>query len=1268
MLAVLNNHSLLNHHHSTQKPFMNRLKTTMLALIATLSVIAQDAIYPIVPNTPGNTSKIYKYTPNDGGILYTMTRGNEWAIINQGRVDGDEEHVCPTQLFNMNTGQLIPVMFQGRQIHVTMASNDGNILVGNYSDRAVSINREKGTMTVYPNRPLWHGGHLTDCTPDGRYAVGYYQGYLGKPDDNDLPNDWYYRTLLVDTQTGDTLATPGIPKTKRNGQKYQSIKFTGISNDGRYITGAIDWYIEGSMSFIYDRIEDKVVSGSFLSLYHGDIAKKFDGVVSVSGSMVSPSMTAFGCRVTKRKADGTTFSCNGVYFADRDTLVTYDYMEDGGVSISAIDDNGTYYGVTDGNMTPLRNFKILYDGKYWVSLNQLCQQRFGYDFNEVTGFERSGTIMGVSPDGHKVISFADPMGESFCIDFGMTANEACSTIDFLSNYKASPESGSQFESLKSVEITFDRPIRIVGSGKNIHLLDSNGNEVATGLSTASALQFKSNSTTCVIATIRTRTLTPGQRYTFVIDAGTFATEKSGDCASKEIRIEYTGRSGPVQMTSVAPEAGSALMKFDNQSSYAIVSFDCKVRLTDDPYAYIQREDGSIAGTLTMVAGSADNTKHQVLLYPAGVVNLYDGQRYKIVIEEGSLTDYASGSNSKNKRIEIEYVGTYIRPVPTGRVLFQDSWDDIAESLNTWLRYEGDHNTPRSTPSSWDFDADNQPWNFSIRESNENPDYCAGSHSMYAPSGTSDDWMMTPQIAMPADGKTVLEFDAQNYSFDASDVLDVYVYEDERVISYLNDNNMAVIKPNAVKVFSEALTPGETLEGLANEWTHYVVDLSAWNGKDIYVAFVNQNYNKSAIFVDNVFIQRETQYSLALDYEEQVVAADEQKISGKLIITTDKPVTSIRLTLHNQAGDEIDKIEWGSISGDAKGRVLPFVFGQNLPLKHGEDNKYAIDVAINDRTETYNGVITNLSFKPVKRVVLEEMTGVGCPNCPLGIVTIEKLRKMWGDRFIPVSLHTYTGDPYGSGVIEYSNSLGLNAAPSARINRTKGLYYPMRSSGSQYFDTDASNPLWIDIVATELGRPALCDFNVFACYTDETKKEVRYSADVKYALTTDNQQLSLLFVVLEDGIMDYQQNAFSSVESPLLGEWGKGGQYAVEYVYPYVHNDVARSVVGSNFAGTIGLLPASFVSGETVSASVVQPFPTTVSNAANAHVVGMLINTQTGEVVNAAHCTISDRPSDGIRTITTSAPADGIMYNLQGQRIASPTPGKPYIVGGRKYVK
>ena len=1244
---------------------IQRILSTFAAALLCVAAFAQT-----------NSAKIYPYTPGDGGILYTMTRGNRWAIINLGTTASGGD--AASQLFDMETGEHFPVTYSGRKLQFTMASNDGNTIVDTLGGYAMTYNRATNVIRTYPNRPLWKDGQLVDVTPDGRYAVGYYEGYLGNMEGSDLPNDWFYRTLFVDTETGDTIHTPNLPTTNRMGGRLQSIKFSSITPDGRYITGAVDWYLDGGYSFIYDVQQQKVVSGSFMKLYGGDVASRHPEVISCDGSMLSPDGMAIGgtARIQRINSEGhsETVSAPCVYFRQTDELRVYAHAEESNVHIEAMDNAGTFFGITETG-TPLRDFKILYDGKYWVTLNQVCKQRYGFDFYERTGFERTGTLMGVSGDGHRIISFPDPMGESYCFDFGESVEEACSKLDVLSSYSVNPEEGSQFSRLSTLSIQFERPVQILGSGRNIHLYDSNGTLVANGLSSASGLVHKTGSQTTVLATFRTRLLNEGERYTVVVDSGAIATSVDASYTNKTITVHYVGRKdGPVTLLSSTPADHSTVQKIDNSSSYILLTFDCKVRLTDSPLAYIERmADGSRAATLNMVAGSEERTRNQVLLYPSSTINLFSEQDYRIVVAPGSISDFTGNEVSLNDSIIVTLHGSYVRVVPTGEVLFQDSWDNISESLQMWLRYEGDHNTPLASMKAWEFDADNQPWNFSIREAADTYDYCAASHSLYTPSGQSDDWMLTPQISLPSEGKVKVEFDAQSYNPNRADTLEVYVYEQPFTLSYLSDEWMQDIKADAQLVFKEILSAGESQEYLSGEWTHYTIDLTPWLGKDIYVAFVNHNRNQSAIFIDNVIVQREVPYLLALDFEDRVLNKTEQAISGKFTVKKAEPVSTITLVLRDSEGGEVSRLEWKDITSSVKDRPIPFSFPTPLLLSSGDINTYTIDITLDDTHDTYRGTISDLAFLPQRRVVLEEMTGVGCPNCPQGIVSIEKMQQAFGDSFIPISLHVYTGDPYESGMTPYAQFLGLNAAPSARINRTGGIYFPMYSDGTDFTYTRPEESLWYDVVSKELDRLALCDVNVKATVDDN--KEVTCTTSVRYALRTDNQQLSLLLVVLEDGLTNYQSNAFGLITSPALGEWGANGSLSgVEnngYVYPVTHNDVARAVIGTTIGGTIGLFPSSFTPDSTYTTTQHLPLPTTLVTPSNARVVTLILDSQSGEVLNAAQCPLLHEDNE----TSVSAPESPItnhqspVFTLQGTVLPSATHLSRgiYIKNGKKIV-
>ena len=252
---------------------------------------------------------------------------------------------------------------------------------------------------------------------------------------------------------------------------------------------------------------------------------------------------------------------------------------------------------------------------------------------------------------------------------------------------------------------------------------------------------------------------------------------------------------------------------------------------------------------------------------------------------------------------------------------------------------------------------------------------------------------------------------------------------------------------------------------------------------------------------------------------------------------------------------------------------------------------------------------------------------------------------------------------------YAQVLGLNAAPSARINRTEGTYFPMDSSTGTYVDSNPNKPLWYDIITRELNTLASSDISLDAMLSKDGKS-INYQADIRNALNTNGQHLSLLLVVLEDGIVNYQENNLGSRSEEIFGEWGQGGVNSGAYAYPVTHNDVARMVVGQTMGGTLGLYPSALEAGKVYSATLSCSFPESIADPANASAVALLIDSQTGEVINAAKSRVRSYSESGLSSVTSvNADIDSQnYYDLQGRRVLNPTHGI-YIKGGKKvYIK
>lgn len=315
---------------------------------------------------------------------------------------------------------------------------------------------------------------------------------------------------------------------------------------------------------------------------------------------------------------------------------------------------------------------------------------------------------------------------------------------------------------------------------------------------------------------------------------------------------------------------------------------------------------------------------------------------------------------------------------------------------------------------------------------------------------------------------------------------------------------------------------------------------------------------------------------------------------------------------------------------------------------------------------------NLVFEPVQRVVLEEYTGSSCGNCPLGIVAIENLERIYGDRFIPLTLRCYGGDILGGPEAQrYSNFLGLMAAPTGRINRSD-IIAPMASEGDNYFFTaegiEGEAPTWLDQVQTEMSNGTVAQIDIQPSYNAATGN-VSATCTVRSAINLSAQSISLLGVISENNLVTYQENYRYTTTDSNLGEWGAGGIYGSQLVYPYVTNDVVRGCYGTTFNGTGGLIPTDLKAGEDYKATISGALPANVTDPDNCFFTVMMIDGNTNRIINAHRMPLTaDSGVDNVTTdsgegslkvavstqtvtVTGNGPVNATLFNLQGAMLA-----------------
>ena len=1100
---------------------------------------------------------------------------------------------------------------------VTDVTDDGRIAVGEFNLKPAYWNRTTSSWVNLPMLKGASGGTVLAVTPDGKYAVGHFT----HEDDPDPEFPYMESAALWNLQTQQLINTEGIPTLDMANENKRQNRFFDISADGNTILGCMSisyWpsgnYAGGKCYYTYNVKEKSHTMIGFTPNPSGRWTPAAEGITFISSaSLNNQGSWVTGVADMLKQVEGAEFSPEYttpyLYNTQAKTFSLLNEPADNGILGTFVTNEGTLVGATPDN-NPYREWFIR-SGKYWIAISQVLKQKYNYDYIAKTGFENTGTPVAVSNDNRRIAVMVDPES-SYILTLPEDINTICNNINLLNNYSIAPAAGSELSKLQKIAIRFDRNVEVIAERNAVEIRNAKGQRVY------SSIAFKLGENDQVVnINYRNGALEAGQQYTLHIPAGSICLKGDRSKLNQEIDIPYTGRANvPVKLLQATPENGTAIARLDAESNPLIMTFDANVAVAEGQKAQLYRAEETKPYCELLMA----HADKRVALYPTIPQQLYKGADYRIVVPAGSITDVTG--NNGNEEITLNYKGAFEREVSSDdKVLFADNFDN---GVNNFLLFEGDQNNPSDQMKAWDFlDGINYPW-VPVRDDN-GTDMAAASHSMYNPTGKSYDWLVVPQTFIP-DRLCELRFLSQSYLSHKKDFLKVIVWASDNVYQVLNKNIVDKIYKEGVVVYNQQQHPGATDDVLEGEWTENSINLQQFAGKNVYIAFLNENNNQSAIFLNNVEVLHNIPFLVTFDNVKTVTAQQNIVIKGRVTSDTDaETYTSATLTLKNANGQVVDVIKADNLNLK-KGETFDFAFQQPLPLMVGQQNHFSIDVKMNNTENTIKSYVKNLSFEPQKRVVLEEFTGMTCVNCPLGILAIEKIKSIYGKQFLPIALHCYMGDPLGTGLDKYAQFLGLSAAPSAMIQRSGIISNPMVSVEQDYrFNGVNGEKLWLDIVQEELSVAADAEITATTkVNTDD--KTIEIPCTVRYAMDTNDLNVNLFVAFIEDNVTGFQQNNLSGIKDPDLGEFGAGGKYAQAAVYPFIHHHVARGWYGDTFAGTAGLIPTNVVAGKPYTATIKTQLPESIKDINNAKAVVMMIDANTGRLINAVETPVNGSAS------------------------------------------
>jgi hypothetical protein len=192
-----------------------------------------------------------------------------------------------------------------------------------------------------------------------------------------------------------------------------------------------------------------------------------------------------------------------------------------------------------------------------------------------------------------------------------------------------------------------------------------------------------------------------------------------------------------------------------------------------------------------------------------------------------------------------------------------------------------------------------------------------------------------------------------------------------------------------------------------------------------------------------------------------------------------------------------------------------------------------------------GIEDNGSSNTLKRrIVIEEFTGQLCQACPDGAREIDRLKGVYGDQLIPISIHAGSYAEPGNGAPndfttqagdDYNNTFGVTGWPAGLISRI--------NSGTIYGKFQWEQ----NIIAIKDDDP-IADLTITNTY-DTATRNVAIRVDTEWLMDGDaGTNYKLQVYVIEDHITAYQLDGSTPVPS-------------------YDHRHMLRGAVNTNW-GTV----------------------------------------------------------------------------------------------------
>ena len=537
----------------------------------------------------------------------------------------------------------------------------------------------------------------------------------------------------------------------------------------------------------------------------------------------------------------------------------------------------------------------------------------------------------------------------------------------------------------------------------------------------------------------------------------------------------------------------------------------------------------------------------------------------------------------------------------GQTIFSEDFEASTNLPAGWVLHNVDGKTPATTVNFMS----NKAW--VIRDyTSSGLSKVAVSTSWYSPAGKSNDWIVTPKITLPAGADYLLGFDAMAPDTQYLDDYEVWISTDT----------------NTVASFTQSGTKLLSKKGNAGEMKSEFINLTAYAGQDVYIAFRNVANDKFLLYIDNIKISVYANDDAKLEkatHNRLSLVNVNNPITYSIFNKGSNTITSIRIKYSDGTTDVEEDITVSIPTLTTKAIQIP------TPLSYGTIvekvfSHEIVKVNGNDDADTTDNITADTKFNTIsesfdRTVVIEEGTGTWCGWCPGGAVTMDMMYENHPSNFIGIAVHN--NDPMANSA--YNSGAGFSAFPGCNVDRVilGGDVEKMEA-----FFNQRKNALTVTKVEGDV---------------TSNGTSVTINAKARFNTIVTNNKFRLGVVLVEDNVSGTtskyaQANYYSGGSSGAMGGYENLPDPVPADQMVYDH--VGRGLLGG-YNGQANSVPTTV--DETTLATYTFNYTIPASyNKNNMYVVILLIDTETGEIYNAAKYPLAVAATNDLETINALA--------------------------------